>query len=285
MNLYNIFKHREIIAFNHIPKTAGTTLQHLLRANFFLRYCEVRILSKRSTHFFQKDDLIRILITNPLIKCISGHAVRPYGSLIEAFEKIKFITLLRNPVDRYISHYLYRIEVMRDELKDFNAFLNKEWTFNVQTKRIAGVEDLNKAKEILTRHFKLVGLVEEFDGFLILLKKKLYPMNFRINYKPKNVGKKNSINRKKLLDNIEKYKEKIKERNRLDIELYEFVKEHILYKEKISYGTDYETDLSKFKKRKKKDSLNLFRLLDYILRKSYYTPVFKFIRTINGLDI
>jgi len=284
MNVNNIFKHKEMLAFTHIPKAAGTTLQHLLRSNFFARYCEARILSKRSTHFFQKEDLLETLLTNPFIKCISGHVVRPYGNLIEAFPKIKFITLLRNPVDRYVSHYLYRVEAMRDTFKNFDDFLSTEWTYNIQTKRIAGSEDLNKAKETLTERFMLAGIVEEFDSFLILLKRKLNPMNFRINYQPKNVSKKDSIIRKNIFDKMEKFEEKIKEKNKLDIELYEFVKNQLLIKEKQRYGIEYERDLTQFKNRKRKDSLNLLRQLDYFLRRYYYIPMFKFIRIINGMS-
>lgn len=56
-------------------------------------------------------------------------------------------------------------------------------SLNRQTRAIAGSEDVSLAKKMILRRFLLVGIVEEFDGVLILLKRKLEPFKFRPGYK------------------------------------------------------------------------------------------------------
>lgn len=274
---------KDFLAFVHLKKNAGTTLIHILRLNFFMRHCDVKILSKTSDSIFQAEDMKKVLTLNPLIKSIAGHSVKPYGSLYRTYPRIRFITLLRDPVQRYISQYQYNVEKLGADLS-FDDYLQDKFSFNKQTRAIAGSEDIVLAKNILSERFFLVGIVEEFDEFLILLKKKLEPIKFRPGYKVQNIAKKGSQIGKHLEEQQNKYLDQIIERNLLDMELYDYCKNEILTKEKKEYGPTYEYDAEKFKGRNKNFPRNFLRYLDYACRKCYYESTFAFIRKFNGLE-
>jgi len=276
------YSNRELLAFTHIKKAAGTTLSHILRINFFLKHCDVKVLSAASGNIFQAADMHKLLKLNPLIRSIAGHSVLPYGDLDQYYRKAKFITILRNPIKRYISQYQHNVEKLGYK-GSFETYLDDQSSWNKQVKTIAGSEDLNLAKDILIKKFLLVGIVEEFDTFLILLKMKLEPKNFYPGYKVQNIAKKDSAIGLKVEDYLKTHEEKIEDRNALDIALYQFVKSELLAKEKSLYGSGFETALQDFKRSKKGYDRKVFWYLDYIVRKIYYQPRIHHIRKNNGL--
>ena len=155
--LKRLFHQREILAFLHIPKTAGTTLNHLFRINFFLRFCNVKNIHSGIQWALTAEQLALVLTINPFIKCIGGHTVRPFSNICEKYPNLKFITLMRDPILRYISQYIYNLEFLRNNIKNFDDFLSRKSEQNMQIKRIVGSEDLDRAIEILKSHFLLVG--------------------------------------------------------------------------------------------------------------------------------
>jgi hypothetical protein len=273
---------RKILAFVHIYKAAGTTLTHILRLNFFLTHLDVRVLHKESRGIFQSADMKKIMIINPFVRCIAGHDIKPFGDLSDIFPGVRYITLLRDPIKRTISQYQYNVETHGFNLS-FDEYLGMPWDMNTQTRWIAGSDDIDLAKKNIIRRFFLVGIVEEFDEFLILLKKKLEPLKFRPGYRPQNVAKDKSPIRTDINRHFDKYREKIIKHNLLDIELYNYVKDEILPKEKKEYGSTFELDVEQFKKLEKRYASNLLRYLDYFYRKCYYMPILKLIRKVNGI--
>jgi hypothetical protein len=273
---------RKLLAFVHIYKAAGTTLTHILRLNFFLTHVDVRTLCKESQGIFQSVDMKKIMIMNPFVRCIAGHDIKPFSNLSDIFPNIRYITLLRDPIKRAISQYHYNVETHGFNLS-FDEYLRMPQEMNTQTRWIAGSDDIDLAKRNLIKRFFLVGIVEEFDEFLILLKRKLEPFTFRPGYESKNVGNKYSSIRTDISRNFQKYKEKIIEHNALDIELYNYVKDEVLPSEKNVYGPNFDYDVTQFKKLERGYSRNLFRYIDYICRKVYYYPIIRLIRELNGL--
>jgi len=211
-------KNKKIIAFVHIEKAAGSSLISILRYNFPLTHCEVKPLSKDSSHVFSSSDMKKILNINPWVKSISGHSITPFSDLKIAYPNIRYITLLRDPVNRYISHYLYWVDVMGYK-GNFRNFMDSEKHWNFQVKKIAGVEDIGAAKKIIDKEFLLVGIVEEFDEFLLLLKRKIPNRQFKLVSYHLNKGRKSPIN-KHVMEKLNQYLPEIRERNTLDIELY-----------------------------------------------------------------
>jgi len=269
---------RDILAFVHIGKAGGTTLIHILRRNFFLSSFDVRPLSKNSEGTFSADDLRKILLINPRIRCVMGHSIRAYSDTIDYAPNLRYITILRDPVSRCISQYQQRVS-KHGEI-DFDTFLTRDWLPNLQTRFIAGSQDLELAKEFLETKFFLVGILEEFDAFLTILARKLLPYGFDPSYQPMRVARHSSIRDEILY----KYKERILELHQLDLKLYDYARSTLLAREKLAYGPTFDADLATQKQRNQDWSPSRTKpAIDFVVRKAYYDPVTSLIRVLNGL--
>jgi len=67
-----------MLAFVHIEKSAGTSLTNILRRNYFLECCDIRPLSVNSNGVFKFIDFREFKKYNQRLKCIAGHAVKPW---------------------------------------------------------------------------------------------------------------------------------------------------------------------------------------------------------------
>jgi hypothetical protein len=268
------------LAFVHIEKAAGTTFIHLLRKNFLLRYMDVRPVIRHGCRYLTERDLRVLGRINPFLSCIGGHSVICYSNLDSWRTDIQFVTILREPVSRYVSQFRYWNNRLNQNMA-FEQFLNNRETWNFQTKKIAGDESLELAKCWLAERFFHVGLVEYFDEFLLTLRKKLRPTVFDVSYTTRNVGDEKSFPAQYIVD---KYRKEILDRNSLDLELYDFVRTNLLPKYRDQYGATLSADLAKFS-----DSNSTFEgrslglYFDYFVRKIYYQPVSGLIRILNGL--
>jgi beta-glucosidase/6-phospho-beta-glucosidase/beta-galactosidase len=162
---------------------------------------------------------------------------------------------------------------------DIESFLKEKRFDNFMTRRIAGNYDLNKAKRYLDEKFSFVGLIESFDESLVLMRNELFDYDINLNYQKKNVsrdknyGIDSKIATKKIL-------EKVKRRNELDIELYEFASKIIFNRYRKSYEGNLDTAIrdlqsqnSKYKFSKIRHFLCilyrwlLYRNIEYVLHK------------------
>ena len=275
-------RHKNIIVFVHIEKAAGTTFNHILRTNFFFRHYDIRPFSVESNRVFQIRDLEVALKINPFIRSISGHSIIPTVPLKTILPDLRYITLLREPTSRYVSQYYYWTKQLRKRIS-FQDFLMTKATFNVQTKKIAGEENLKRAKSILRRNFFLVGIVEEFDQFLLVLKKRLLPEFFDPGYRKQNVAITDSAYVKKRAEILRSYYTEIVDRNKLDIKLYNYVKQDVFRKEKDNYGPDFAEAVNAFRQRLQSYRWPISRYLDYFYRKLYIDPATGIIRMKNTL--
>ena len=271
------FNNREILAFVHIKKTAGTSLTHVLRLNFFLRHCDVDRICNNRQDFFRTEDMRKLFVINPLVMSIAGHSILPHSRFIEEYPNTRYFTLLRNPVKRYISQYQHNVEKLNSNLT-FEEFLETESSFNKQTKSIAGTENIDLAKQTLLKRFFLVGIVEEFNGFLLLLKRKLEPRKFRPSFTARNVANRNSFIRRNIKNHHHKYQDRIIERNFLDIELYNYVRKELLPKQISEYGSSFDYDLAKFKQTSKGIPFKTLQYIDFFYRRWYCYPALRLIR-------
>ncbi|WP_216828238.1 sulfotransferase family 2 domain-containing protein [Alkalihalobacterium elongatum] len=217
----------EVLIFMHIPKTAGTSLSLVLKKQFKPHEI-VRVDGPvKDTKYF-----------NAQTKCIMGHHVFGYHKISS---KERYITMLRDPVDRVISSYYHHIERVKrgwetdigskiiNENMDLQDFLNcKESRFKLETENLmvhycsgGSSTDLTKAKENLEKYFVVIGINEMFDESLKLMQKKL---NWNdISYKNANITK----NRPKLSEVPKNIIQKINEMNSLDLQLYSWVKKKL----------------------------------------------------------
>jgi hypothetical protein len=271
-----------ILAFVHIEKAAGTTLNHILRSNFLFKHVDVRPLSRSSQQAFRPDDLRKVIQINPYLKCIAGHSLCPAQPLNQFGWRLNYITLMRDPIKRYLSQFLYWRHKLNYNIT-FEYFLTRQHSFNLQTKKIAGTANLDKAKAIIDKQFFLVGTVEKFDEFLVMLKKKLNGFRFEPGYQRQNTARRSS-KRANRLDLIkDKYRSEILERNRIDLELYNYVQSYIIPQQIDAYGPGMENDLIAFQHTLKGFRWGPSRYIDYLYRKLFIEPITGILRVKNGL--
>ena len=224
----------ETVIFIHIPKCAGTTLtQGIIQKTF----------SRRQRLIFHGNST-RALISQlqgmpdyrkERIRCIAGHFAFGIHQFLP--QRAQYITLLREPVDRVVSHYYFARRTERHylhkqagsiSLKDYVEKLENLEMDNGQTRILAGIghgarfghctqQMLDTAKENLQKHFAAAGVSERFDDFLRLVENRLgWDI---LHYKIKNAGH----DRPQVQDVDAETRAAIIEHNRLDIELYRYV--------------------------------------------------------------
>lgn len=223
--------HKSLI-FLHIPKAAGTTLNRVIER----QYPERATFSIDGGNVYESIEEFKSLSNEQRdgFLCLKGHM--PFGLHLYMAQPCAYITLLRDPVDRMISHYYYVLRTPNHYL--YEQVVSREMTLedyvgsdistelqNGQTKLLAGDEKnpprnmLRIAKRNLREHFMVVGLTERFDESLVLMKKRLCWDDIR--YRPRNVTRSRPSRNGVPLSTVRL----IEERNQKDLELYAFARQ------------------------------------------------------------
>lgn len=130
--------------FHHVPKCGGTSVGRAFRKRYLLSQATVSPESSFRAYeaFTQRDDregllvdvldlreqmLLYLLFSD--IRCVSAH-VRFSNAVFSQFSgRYKFVTILREPVSRFVSHYNWsrdRRGAHAEITTDFDAFLESE---------------------------------------------------------------------------------------------------------------------------------------------------------------
>ncbi len=197
----NSVRDSSIQIFAHIPKTAGSTLVQVMRRQF--KPDEILSYEDRLWAINVSDFHDRATAGLKGIRCVMGHI--PFG--VHQDMDVKYVTMLRNPVEWTLSMFSYIKErhgrlpddpkypqraafakVPQMSLDEFIEFLGDSGMANFQTRYVSGYLDL---KNPLPPHEKLpgnalelaktnllatqttFGIVEHFDLSLLLFKKYL----------------------------------------------------------------------------------------------------------------
>ncbi len=228
-----------LVVFLHIPKTAGTTLKVTLQNN----YPGKRMIWLKTAPPPHEDQILEAMRNSSKgLQLIAGHT--RYGVHEIIATNAAYFTFLRHPFSRIFSFYHYILttahhpyhETLTKSGGTFLDFLNNPDSpevLNQQTRLIAGCgtaphetgrKELELAKTHLREKFFMVGLQEQFDESMALLKLTLGLKD--VAYMTQKVNKS-----KPVLSLDEDVKEAIKRTNALDLELYEYGKE--LFDEKL----------------------------------------------------
>ena len=272
------FSDREILAFCHIEKAAGPSLIHVLRRLFALGYADARPLTKGHGSFFGRADFKIFNKLIPGIRCIGGHAVVPHSDLMDVRTRFRFITLLRDPVSRVVSHYRFWVQRMGSSFGP-EDFLQHPVASNFQVRKIAGANDVAKAMEVIRELFVMVGTIEDFDEFLVLLGGQIHVPAYKMIYQSRNIADDNQA-----LHLPQEFNERIEEINALDRELYTWVKNELVPEYIKQYGAGFNDELAKFKRLLQEQNVRRAHSLpSNILRNAYVKPVTGLIRLWNGM--
>lgn len=217
------------LIFLHIPKAAGSTLHPVLERHYSKRSAITISLPGQLEAFKRMPEEER-----RRIHLLKGHF--PFGLHTCLTGHSRYITLLRHPVERVVSHYYY---VKRRpghylhhhlasgmSLADFaSAGLSGEMD-NGQVRLLSGHDQdipcghctadlLDTAKRNIEQHFAVAGLTERFDESLVLMGIEL-GWNWTPYYLNRNVTKDKPVAKQ-----IDPFALKsIEQANPLDFELY-----------------------------------------------------------------
>ena len=235
---------RPIIGFVHIFKTAGTTVKLILRNSTYLRHCDLQPLVQRG--IFTNDDfkfLRKIFFFG--VRSISGHSLRCPTAHLSA--PIQYFTLVRDPLQRCLSHYqqIKRRRRERGEDITFEEFIQDEDVANHQVRHIAGDPDLAKAKHELSQRYLFVGLTERFAESMLVLQR-LCPYPLKLEYTRRHVTMDNSA-KQEVLANLEHCR-LLQESNQLDLQLYAYVRDELYpeLREKAGLSVADDVDEKRF---------------------------------------
>ncbi|MFQ5399196.1 MAG: sulfotransferase family 2 domain-containing protein [Anaerolineae bacterium] len=223
----------EHFIFLHIPKTAGTTLNHIIARQYPAPtvFSLGPVVQESLAEFKALPEERRAQI-----RLLTGHM--GYGMHSYFPGSTSYFTLLRDPVDRVISFYYFvrrnRTHYLHDFVIDKNLslreFMDSRVSImisNFQTRLISGVwnayefgqcppDALETAKANLRHNFTVVGLTEAFDQTLLLFQQAYGWRN--ICYTRHNVTKSRPV--KDLLDRDTLAA--IEAANKLDLALYAY---------------------------------------------------------------
>lgn len=216
-----------LLVFVHIRKTAGKSLRQLLFRQYTRR--RTRLVKNYFTQPEISEAFVRDLATSPPRDLLVAHGHMLFWPGFPWPEGTEFFTMLRDPVERVISHYYWlraRNERFQKSLRE--AVEDGTIEDNLQTRVISAVtppfgempqQALDLAVERL-EGFAVVGLTERFDESVVLLTRTLGWR--RMVYARENV----TPNRKPVEEISEEELELIRTHNALDIELYAAARRH-----------------------------------------------------------
>jgi hypothetical protein len=169
----------ETIISLHLPKTAGSSFSKALEKyfgnNLLLDYDDIPI-SKPNFERSREALLSSIRIAErgiSGIKCVHGHFLPIKYLLLSVKNKLRFLTWMRNPVERVISHYFYWKGIYNSETSTsphLKRVIDEDWSLE---RFCLGAEFRNLYSQYLwgfpLEMFDFVGIVEFYEDDLAYL--------------------------------------------------------------------------------------------------------------------
>jgi tetratricopeptide (TPR) repeat protein len=247
---------QELIIFAHIPKTAGTSINETLEQNYSQIF---NLYTKKNPNLTTVKDwidnfnqsVVESIAKNDFqTKVLRGHIGLGIHEFLK-YQSCTYITVLRHPVDRVVSHYYFfsrpesSSKLIKDDMSLEDFILQRKYTIvdNLQTRFLSGLgwqkttvgkdlydkkfslkygnchdDMLSCAKNNLASHI-LFGLQDRFDESLELFKNVLGWKNIALDTQ-KNVNVKRP---KKQLD--PELAKLIEAENKWDLELYNYARD------------------------------------------------------------
>jgi hypothetical protein len=219
-----------ITIFVHIPKTAGSTLRPILTRQYRTgEICQLERFNAESGFELKPN------AQPSRIRLYLGHI--PFGLHEYLTQPATYITMLREPVDRVLSHYFHarrnpqspfydaiqsmsigdfvRSGLSGDTENRMTKILAGEWVAHLDAEQSCTSAQFETAKANLDRWFPIIGLSERFDESLLLMK-------HRFQWKNIYYGKRNVTASRPLKDAVPAEElAVVEEYNQYDLAIYE----------------------------------------------------------------
>lgn len=251
------------VLFLHLPKTGGSTLNNCLYEQHSLDedegndpYYSRGMYYFPSGFFREAGGLSAPELANlgrSGLQAVAGHFDFGLHSVLKG-DEFRYVTLLRHPVGRIASLYRHVMhfsepdrdlheELVRDRVT-LEEFAERDLVEleNDQCRRLAGgFVDGELARRNLEEEFFFVGLTEEFDRSLLMLKRAMH-WERPLQYYPKNV----SAEWCDPEPPSERACRIISERNACDLKVYEWVKQEFQERLEAAQGEGLEEEVGAF---------------------------------------
>jgi hypothetical protein len=265
-----------MLVFVHINKTAGRTMRYILRSSYGARHCEVEPWhAPFEDPPFSTEDLRRVRRIYPKLESIAGHRVAGHVDLDEPETEFRYFTFLRDPLKTTASRFQYQVDYRKKQGLEFEEWIQRDWTRDGQTKRIAGVDDVGEAIRVIERKEIFVGVVERFDESLVMLKA-LRASDLNISYRRVNVAKRNTLAARLLAD--EHTRQMLTDANQHDLELYRYVTRELYAGLQSEYGDSLDGVVAEFQRSRGEEFNRLNTALFRLRQHGVYKPLLNLYR-------
>ncbi len=236
---YQTVKPKSIV-FDHIPKCAGTTVFSYLKKYYPYRLTYETLASHDFVNKFKQYSIKK----RNQYKFITGHLAFLLADY--ASPDTLLVTIIREPIDRIISHYFYvkdkknpklyqKVFVENNiSLKDYCAMIESDELSNYYVKRYSGWNNkriesfpegaINKAYNNIITKYNHVGFQDKIEEFMVKL--------IEISNLPKDSYHNKYVNQTAARKSIKQIDidiiNEIKKYNTLDIKLYKKLRERYL---------------------------------------------------------
>lgn len=248
---------KEVLIFLHLPKSGGTTLHSIIDTQYSPQH--IYTIEGTRTRESLKEFINLPETERARFQVVRGHM--PFGVHRYVPHPFTYITFLRDPVDRAISHYYHILRTphhthfsrLTSQKMDLDTFMHSGVSRipdNGQVRMLAASEEvpfgqctaemLEKAKANLEQYFAVVGITERFDESLVLLMRR-FGWHIKA-YARRNIGK----NRMAKEDVPQKTLHFIEELNKFDLQLYAYAQQRLDTTIK-SIGIEFSRDLLKLR--------------------------------------
>ena len=157
-------------------------------------------------------------------------------------------------------------------------FLEHPTASNFQVRKLAGSDDLELAKSHIRSKFLVASPTEDFDRFLVLLAGALGRPASDFFY-----ARKNLASDRDPFDIPDFFDEEARQRNALDEQLYQWLRDTYFPELISNYRGNFEADLASLQQANQRRGGDPGSVVDSVYRNAYLKPVTGLIRRMNGL--
>ncbi len=264
-----------LLAFIHVAKTAGSTMERILGNSFGAGYIhaehwrELMPAGDRAGDFvvpkYDREDFLRLKRLCPWMRCVGGHAVTLWSG-IETVQPTRFFAFLREPIRRGASHYQYHLRHDPQPLS-WDEWVEWEVHKNHQLKMFSQGVDLAEAVATIEERQVFLGLMEHFDESLLLMQRLVAP-DLRLGYERRNTASDNRVAEDLLAD--PGTRRQLEEMYAGDVELYDHVKTKIFPEYRRRYGDGLAAVVQDFPGGPR-EGFGTFRLAAHRIVRRYWT--------------